>query len=109
MTLLSGESAARPRNSSRKCGGTAVIEAFSVVENESAPEHQSPNAIRNHFRHLADDRSAVAVSDQNDVGQTTADDEVHDQLGRLRVADVLANALAVSGHGGSEGTVAVVY
>jgi hypothetical protein len=61
-----------------KMRGHSVIEAFTVVEHEPAPVHKSPNAIRDRFRHLADNRAAVAVSDQNDVGQTTADDEIQD-------------------------------
>src|SRR6476619_7534111 len=61
-----------------KMRGHSVIEAFTVVEHEPAPVHKSPNAIRDRFRHLADNRAAVAVPDQNDVGQTTADDEIHD-------------------------------
>jgi len=55
-----------------------VIQAFSIVENEPAPVHQPPNSIRDRFRHLADDRSAVAVPDQDNVSQTRADDEIDD-------------------------------
>jgi hypothetical protein len=49
------------------------------------------------------------VSDQHDVGQAVADDEVHDRLGRLRVADIFVDAFAVSGHGRGEGVVAVEF
>jgi len=55
-----------------------VVEAFTVVEHEPAVEHQASHAIGDRLGNLADDRSAVAVSDQHDVGQIMADDVVHD-------------------------------
>ncbi len=42
----------------------------------SKSEPKRRRAIRDHFRHLADDRAPVAVSNQHDVGQVEADDEV---------------------------------
>jgi hypothetical protein len=95
------------RETARENGGHSVIEAFPVVENESAPEHQSPDVVRDRLYHLADNRAAVAVSDQDDVGQTEADNEIDNRLARLRVADVLVDAFAVACHGGPEGPVAV--
>jgi hypothetical protein len=56
-----------------------------------------PNAIRNHLRRFADDRAAIAVADQNDVGQIIDDDEIDQRLGRLGVADLVLSPLAVAG------------
>jgi hypothetical protein len=47
-----------------------------------------------------------AVTDQDDVGQIVIDDEIDDRTGRFGMADLLVDALAVTGDVGRKSIVA---
>ena len=79
-----------------------------VVEHKAVPEDEPPNTFGNDLNHFADDGAAVAMSEQHNVGEIAAYNEVHDRPGRLCVADLSTGALAVSCNCWPKSIVAVV-
>src|ERR1700755_114102 len=82
--------------------------ALPVVEYECVPEDKPPNTFGNDLDDFANDAAAEAMANQHDVGEIAADNEVDDRLGRLGVANLFADALAVSRSGWPNSSVTAV-
>ena len=73
-----------------------VTEAFTVVQHNAAEIHQTPNAIRNSLCGFTDDGTRGTMADQ-DYWSNRYRCQIDNRLRRFGIADLLVDALAVTG------------
>src|ERR1700676_4654199 len=86
-----------------------VAQTHPIAQDETVQVNQPPDTTWNYLGNLGNDRSAKAVTYQEDVIERMLHNVVHDRFRALRMVDVLRDSFAVPSDGRGPGLVTLAF